>query len=125
MGEDKKAENVNIEKKEYTSGGPMGAGERIKQVTTTLEQIGDSKITYVKPPELNKKVVEQERRSTGRWSLMRSITYNLTKPFGQSNSKTAEFGGNKEILGVNAGNATTGASVAGKIFSVIKAIFKK
>jgi RHS repeat-associated protein len=120
-----KAEKVDIEEKEYTSGGPMGAGERIKQVTATLEQIGDSKITYVKPPNLNKKVVEKEERTQGRWSSMRSITYNLTKPFGQSNSKTAEFGGNKEILGVKAGDATTGATVAGKIFSVIKSIFKK
>jgi RHS repeat-associated protein len=120
-----KAENVEIKETEYTTSGSFGAGERVSQSVTDLSQIGDSKITYVKPPELNKKIVETETHSMETYSSSKSILYNLTKPFGQPNSKTAEYGGNRTMMGTNSSNVSTGAKVGGQLYKIIKGILTK
>jgi RHS repeat-associated protein len=123
-----KAENVEIEEKEFTSRGSMGEGERVTQVNGSLEQIGDSKVTYVKPQELNKKVIEEKDASSSTFSSIKSILYKLTKPFGQSNEATAVYSSNRSIFGISAENKSeikTGGSVMGQIYKIIKPFLKK
>jgi RHS repeat-associated protein len=93
----KKAEKVKIEETVYKSGGRMGS-EDFENVLPSLIQIGNSKITYVKPTELNQKEVISESESKSHFSSSQRILYNLTKPFGQSNRKTSEFPENRSAV---------------------------
>lgn len=89
-----KSEKVNIKEREFVSGGAMGE-EKISSTITDMKQIGDSKVTYAKPEQMNEKKVLAETSGQSSWSSSRSTTYTLTKPVGQDNSKTAEYYGNK------------------------------
>ncbi len=93
----KKAEKVTIKEDEYVSQGRNGK-ENFKTTTGDLKQIGESKITYVKPSDLNKKDVIEEKNVVGNNSSIKSITYKLTKPFGQKNEVTAHYYSNKSSI---------------------------
>lgn len=56
----------------------------------------DSKITYVKPEELNKKSNIESNETHSPWSSIENTSYDLVKPFGQKNSKTASFYENRK-----------------------------
>lgn len=60
-----------------------------------MKQIGDIKVTYAKPEQINEKKVLGETSGQSSWSSSRTTTYSLTKPVGQDNAKTAEYYGNK------------------------------
>ncbi|OHT44971.1 DUF6443 domain-containing protein [Flavobacterium tructae] len=89
-----KAEKVNIKEREFVSGGAIGE-EKITSTITDMAQIGESKVTYAKPEQMNEKKVLAETSGQSSWSSARSTTYTLTKPAGQDNAKTAEYYGNK------------------------------
>jgi len=88
------AEKVNIREREYIVGGAVSFEENIQQTFTTIEQIGESKTTYVKPKKLNTKANIKEIIAKGTKSTITTLTYSLTKPFGQNNSTTASFAQN-------------------------------
>lgn len=92
------AEKVKIEEKVYTSGGSMGHGENITQTHGDLIQIGKAKITYAKPQEMNKKSNLEPGGNKGKYSSIETAKYNLTKPKGQDNRKTAHFHENKKTV---------------------------
>jgi RHS repeat-associated protein len=90
-----KAEQVKIKETEFESGGGMGE-EDVTIVTNSLEQVGDSEITYTKPNKLNTKTdVETKSYDSGKWNSIETTTYTLTKPFGQNNQVTSEYGSKK------------------------------
>ncbi|WP_281228751.1 DUF6443 domain-containing protein [Flavobacterium aquiphilum] len=98
-----KAETVKIKEMEIVSGGPMGNEERISATHNTLEQKGDSKTTYVKPEKLDVKTDMKVTKSEGPYSSIETAKYTLTKPYGQSNEKTAIYGSkatSENVLGV-------------------------
>jgi hypothetical protein len=74
----------------------------------TLEQIGDSKITYVKPERLNVKtdIVRPQIEPLMFNGSITTYNYNLTKPYGQNNYKTAYYNydvvSGSSILGIMA-----------------------
>jgi hypothetical protein len=114
-----KAEKVIIMEAEYVSGGRMGPGENISLTVPVLEQIGDSKITYVEPEKLNSKEVVKESAAKSNWSSSRSIIYKLIKPFGQDNKKTAEYYSNRSM------DLNTGIGILDNAIQIAKAIFGK
>lgn len=114
-----KAERVRIKEREFVSGGNFGGEERISQTVTDLKQVGESKITYTKPAKLNTKQIIDRNSAKSNWSSSKSVLYNLTKPYGQSNSKTAEYYGNKNH------DYSSGISLIGSLIETAKAIFKK
>jgi len=88
------AEKVNIREREFIVGGAISFDENITQTFATIEQIGESKITYVKPEKLNTKRNVKETIAKGAKSTITTLTYALTKPFGQDNRTTASFSQN-------------------------------
>jgi RHS repeat-associated protein len=90
-----KAEQVNIVEREFESGGAVGSEEDITIVTNSLEQVGDSEITYVKPNKLNTKSRLSVTSDNGNYSSIETTKYTLTKPYGQSNEVTSEYGSKK------------------------------
>lgn len=56
-----------------------------------MEQVGKSDITYVKPNDINKKEGLKDITYSSKWSSTRTISYTLTKPYGQANENTAVF----------------------------------
>ncbi|GAA4776899.1 MULTISPECIES: DUF6443 domain-containing protein [Flavobacterium] len=113
-----KAEKVKIKETEFTSGGNMGGEERITQVNSDLKQIGESKITYVKDADMNKKTVLGKTEGSSAYSSSRSITYTIPKTVGQDNHVTAEYYSNRGT------NLAAGATFVDKTIHVIKAILK-
>ncbi|MCB6089526.1 RHS repeat-associated core domain-containing protein [Flavobacterium psychrophilum] len=96
-----KAENVKIKEREYVSGGKVGE-ENISLPHNTLDQIGDNKITYAKPEQLNSKANIEVKSSSSTYSSIETTSYNLTKPYGQSNQETSVYGSKEtgsKILG--------------------------
>lgn len=94
-----KAEKVNIKEQEFVSGGRMGE-ENVSQTANTLEQKGDSKTTYAKPEQLDKKTNVKVDKSEGTYSSIETTKYTLTKPYGQSNQETAVYGSKATSEGV-------------------------
>jgi len=87
-----KAEKVEVQEKEFVSGGSMGTGEKITAVTNQTEQLGESKVTYAKSENLNKKSNEFSTTDSGKYSSISTTTYTLTKPYGQDNKSTSTYG---------------------------------
>lgn len=114
----KKAEKVTIKESEFTSGGAMGSEERITQVHPELKQIGDSEITYTKPENLNKTVTRKETSGSSRYSSSRTITYDLTKPYGQDNHVTAKYYSNRST------DYSMGITISDKLIQILKAAFQ-
>ncbi len=115
-----KSEKVKIAESEQTSSGRMGPDENISLINSSLEQIDESKITYVKPDKLNTKEFISKEEATYKYSSFKKTIYNLTKPFGQDNRVTAEYYSNKVQLDVG-----KSATFVDKSIDVIKSIFKK
>ena len=93
-----KAEKVNIKEKEITSSGPKDEG--MDTTKNTLDQLGDSKITYTKPEALNVKskiTTEVSGSIDTSWNKIETTTYTLVKPSGQDNSKTAVYNNNSSV----------------------------
>lgn len=88
------AEKVNIREREFFVGGAVSFEENIPHTYATIEQIGESKTTYVKPEKLNTKANVKETIAKGPKSTITTLTYGLTKPFGQDNRTTASFSQN-------------------------------
>jgi RHS repeat-associated protein len=86
-----KAEKVVINEYRDSQSGGFGLGENIKTGTSDLIQVGDSKVTYAKPENLNQKAILAKSVGSSKFSASESVTYKLTKPFGQENSQTAQF----------------------------------
>src|SRR5690606_34520553 len=74
----------------------MGHGENITNTHGDLTQIGKAKITYAKPQDMNKKDNLKVDEIAGKYSSIKTAKYNLTKPKGQDNRKTAYFYENKK-----------------------------
>ena len=112
------AEKVLIKEREITSGGRMTPGENITIKDYSLKQIGESELTYVKPDKINNKKYLEKTSSSGPYSSIESVTYEINKPVNQSNNKTAHFYGNKkgDMIGV-------GATVINELINIIKSIF--
>lgn len=113
-----KAESVRIMETEYTTGGRMGA-ENFKNITPGLKEIGESKLTYANKTDLNLKNIIRETSNSGPSSSTKSITYDLIKPYGQSNEVTAEYYSNKSR------DYGQGATFLENAIKVIRAALKK
>ncbi len=114
-----KAQEVNIVEKRFVSGGSMGAGEDITSTNYSIQEVGVTKIDYVKPSELNKKRDLKKNEYYGRYSSITSVEYTLTKPYGQKNSGTSYFEYQKTYV-----NVKTGAGAAEVVYDLIKSFFK-
>jgi RHS repeat-associated protein len=114
-----KAQEVNIVEKRFVSGGSMGAGEDITSTNYSIQEVGVTKIDYVKPSELNKKRDLKKNEYYGRYSSITSVEYTLTKPYGQKNSETSYFEYQKTY-----DNVKTGAGAAEVVYDLIKSFFK-
>jgi len=87
------AERVEIKEREFVSSGSFGSEEKVSNTVTSLQQLGDSKITYAKPQDLNKRTNEVvENFDQGKWNTIETTSYTLTKPHGQNNTETAKYG---------------------------------
>ncbi|WP_306352603.1 DUF6443 domain-containing protein [Flavobacterium sp. '19STA2R22 D10 B1'] len=86
-----KAEKVEVREKEIVSGGHLGE-EKMSHTVNTLEQLGNSKITYAKGGQLNMKTNIETNIDNGDFSSIYTKTYSLTKPYGQNNNVTAIYG---------------------------------
>ncbi|WGK95147.1 MULTISPECIES: RHS repeat domain-containing protein [Flavobacterium] len=86
-----KAEKVKIVETEYTSGGKVGE-ENISLTHSTIKQVGESKITYAKPENLDSKADIQIKSSSSTYSSIETTKYILTKPYGQDNNNTSVYG---------------------------------
>jgi len=97
-----KAEKVNITEKEITSEGLYD--EDFPTVQNTLE-VGKSKVTYVKPEQLNTISGVEKVKVEGMANSIETTSYKLTKPFGQSNYKTSVYGASEALNTLSSFNA--------------------
>ncbi|WP_430612271.1 hypothetical protein [Flavobacterium sp. JP2137] len=113
-----KAENVTIFEREISSGGRIG-DENFTNVNPDFKQIGNASITYAPNKNLNSKNILKENESKGDYSSIKTVTYNLTKPYGQDNRKTSYFYSNRS------NDSGKKGSVSGSGLEVVlRAIFK-
>ncbi|PTT03695.1 hypothetical protein DBR11_01585 [Pedobacter sp. HMWF019] len=99
----KPVEQVKIAEKEVVSGGNIGE-EKIKTTSSTLDQIGTTKLSYAKPEMINKKIDVTKANDQGSFGSVRTIDYSINKPIGQKNQVTAEFYGNRAPISSNLGS---------------------
>ena len=97
----------------------MGAGEDITSTNYSIQEVGVTKIDFVKPSELNKKRDLKKNEYYGRYSSITSVEYTLTKPYGKKNSETSYFEYQKTY-----DNVKTGAGAAEVVYDLIKSFFK-
>jgi len=102
-----KAERVEISEAEFVSGGSMGNGERIKTTIYDFDVKSESKVTCAKPENLNTQSMIDIQVGSGRYSSIKRVLYDLTKPYGQDNRKTAYFYGNRSPEGKYVGQAAS------------------
>ena len=83
-----KAKEVEMKESTHVNGGSMGAGENITLTSTVTQPISESKVTYAKPTDLNKKTDVITTNDNGRYSSTVSTTYSTKVRFNKDPSSS-------------------------------------
>ncbi|NII83706.1 hypothetical protein FHT21_002751 [Pedobacter sp. SG908] len=89
-----KSDEQSGQEQEFVSGGAVG-GENFKTITSEINQLGSTKLTYVSPSLVDQKLDIRKSKKSSVYSSIATMLYNINKPVGQSLNTTAEYFGNR------------------------------